>query len=134
MSEQENLQRVQAGYAAFGRGDIPAFMEALTEDVEWVLPGPADVPLFGTFRGKAGVQEWLGTMGEHVQFRAFEPLEFIAQGDTVVVLLHAESTITRNNREVVSDGAHVLTVRDGKIARFVGYDNTAAIADAYRGR
>ena len=134
MSEQENLQRVQAGYAAFGRGDIPAFMEALTEDVEWVLPGPADVPLFGTFCGKAGVQEWLGTMGEHVQFSAFEPLEFIAQGDTVVVLLHAESTITRNNREVVSEGAHVLTVRAGKIARFVGYDNTAAIADAYRGR
>jgi ketosteroid isomerase-like protein len=109
-------------------------MDILADDVEWVLPGPADVPLFGTYRGKAGVQEWLGTMGEYVRFRAFEPREFIAQGDKVVVLLHGESTLTRTNREVVSDGAHVLTVRDGKIARFVGYDNTAAIADAYRGR
>lgn len=134
MSQQENLQRVQAGYAAFGRGDIAAFMDSLADDVEWVLPGPADVPLFGTFRGKAGVQEWLGTMGKNVQFRAFEPREFIAQGDKVVVLLHGESTLTRTNQEVVSDGAHVLTVRDGKIARFVGYDNTAAIADTYRGR
>ncbi len=34
MSEQENLQRVQAGYAAFGQGDIPSFMDTLSEDVE----------------------------------------------------------------------------------------------------
>jgi uncharacterized protein len=134
MSEQENLQRVQAGYAAFGQGDIPAFMDILTDDIEWVLPGPADVPLFGTFRGKTGVQEWLGTLGKNVQFRAFEPREYIAQGDKVVVLLHGESTITHNNRDVVSDAVHVLTVRGGKIARFVGNDDTAAIADAYRGR
>lgn len=134
MSEQENVQRAQAAYAAFGRGDIPAFMDALADNVEWVLPGPADVPLFGTFRGKAGVREWLGTMGEQVQFRVFEPREFIAQGEKVVVLLHGESTVTRTNRDVVSDGVHVLTLRDGKLVRFVGNDDTAAIADAYRGR
>lgn len=134
MFEQENVQRVQAAYAAFGRGDIPAFMTILSDDIEWVLPGPSDVPLFGTFRGKAGVQEWLGTMGENVQFRAFEPREFIAQGDKVVVLLHGESTLTHANRDVVSDGVHVLTLRDGKLVRFVGNDDTAAIADAYRGR
>ncbi len=134
MSEQENVQDVQAAYAAFGRGDIPGFMDILADDIEWVLLGPADVPLFGTFRGKAGVQEWLGTMGKNVQFRAFEPREFIAQGAKVVVLLHGESTLTRTNRDVVSDGVHVLTLRDGKLVRFVGNDDTAAIADAYRGR
>lgn len=134
MSEQENLQHARGVYAAFGRGDIPAFMESLADDVEWLLPGPADVPLFGTYRGKAGVQEWLGTMGEQVQFRVFEAREFIAQGDTVVALVHGESTIRRTNRDVASDGAHVVTLRDGKVVRFVGYDNTAAIADAYRGR
>ncbi|HEV2238821.1 MAG TPA: nuclear transport factor 2 family protein [Ktedonobacterales bacterium] len=104
------------------------------DDIEWVLPGPADVPLFGTFHGKAGVQQWLGTMGEQVQFRALEPREFIAQGDKVVVLLHGESTLTRTSRDVVSEGVHVFTVRDGKVVRFVGNDDTAAIANAYRGR
>src|SRR5262245_46968071 len=125
MSEQQSVQRAQAAYAAFGRGDIAAFMDVLDDNVEWVLPGPTDVPLFGTFRGKAGVQEWLGTMGEHVRFRTFEPREFIAQGDKVVVLLHAESTLTRTNRNVVSDGVHVLTMRDDKLVRFVGNDDTA---------
>lgn len=134
VSEQENMQRAQAAYAAFGRGDIPAFMEALADDIEWVLPGSADVPLFGTFSGKAGVRQWLGTMDANVQFRAFEPREFIAQGDKMVVLVHAESTLKRTNQDVANDAAHVLTFRDGKCVRFVGHDNTAAIADAYRGR
>ena len=69
-----------------------------------------------------------------MDFRAFEAREFIAQGDKVVALVHGESTIKRTKRDVVNDGAHVLTMRDGKLVRFVGYDNTAAIADAYRGR
>lgn len=134
MSEQENTQRVQAAYAAFGRGDVPAFMDALADDVEFVIPYPADVPNGGTFRGKAGVREWLGKTMENVQFRMLVPREFIAQGDKVVVLLHAEATVKRTGREVVQDVAHVVTLRDGKVARHYAYEDTAAIADAYRGR
>ncbi|MDE3230641.1 MAG: nuclear transport factor 2 family protein, partial [Chloroflexota bacterium] len=101
---------------------------------QWALPGPADVPLFGTYHGKAGAQQWLARSGEHVGFRVFEPREYLAQGDKVIVLLHAESTIKHTGRPVISDGAHVLTVRDGRLVRFVGDDNTAAIADAWRGQ
>ena len=42
MSEQENVQRAQAAYAACGRGDIPAFMDTLADTIEWVLTVPAD--------------------------------------------------------------------------------------------
>jgi uncharacterized protein len=35
MAEQENVQLVQEIYAAFGRGDIPAALDALAHDVEW---------------------------------------------------------------------------------------------------
>ena len=30
-----NLATVRGIYAAFGRGDIPAILDALAEDVEW---------------------------------------------------------------------------------------------------
>jgi hypothetical protein len=134
MSEQENVQRVPGVYAAFGRGDIPAFMDALSDDVEWIIPGPADLPFVGTFHGKAGVQEWLGKTMEHLQFRALEPREFIAQGDNVAVLLHAELTITRTGREVSAAEVHLWTLRDGKVVRQQSFEDTAAFADAYRGR
>lgn len=111
MSAQENAQVVQGVYAAFGRGNIPAFFDALADDVEWVIPYPADIPNGGTYRGKAGVREWLALTMENVEFGVLEPREFIAQGDRVVVLVHAEATIKRTGREVVQDAAHMWTLR-----------------------
>lgn len=134
MSEQENVQRVQEIYAAFGRGDIPTFFDALADDVELVLPYPADIPNAGTFHGKAGIQKWLGLTMENVEFRALEPRAYIAQGDKVVALLHAEATVKRTGRTVDQDVAHVWTLRDGKVIRQYAYEDTAAVAEAYRPR
>jgi ketosteroid isomerase-like protein len=53
MSAEENTQTAKDGYAAFGRGDVPAILELLTDGIEWVDPGPPDVlPGAGTHRGK----------------------------------------------------------------------------------
>jgi ketosteroid isomerase-like protein len=38
MSERENTQLVQQAYRDFQNGDIPALLDALSEDVEWVAP------------------------------------------------------------------------------------------------
>ena len=35
---QQNIDLVQSGYAAFGRGDIPGFLSLLDADVEWTTP------------------------------------------------------------------------------------------------
>jgi ketosteroid isomerase-like protein len=64
MSLEENAQTAQEGYAAFGRGDVPAILELLTDDIEWIEPGPPDViPAAGTYRGKEEVgrlsRRWL---------------------------------------------------------------------------
>lgn len=134
MSEQGNTERIQGVYTAFGHGDMPAFFDALAEDVEWVISYPADIPNGGAFHGKAGVQKWLGLTMENVEFRALEPREFIAQGDKVVVLLHTEAAIKRTGRNVDQDVAHVWTLRDGKIVRHYAYEDTAAVANAYRPR
>ena len=134
MSEHENVERVQAVYAAFGRGDIVAFMDALTDDVVWEVLGPSDLPWFGTFHGKAGVREWLGMAMENLRFQVLEAREFIAQEDKVVALVRAEVTVTRTGRDFGGSEAHVWTLRDGKAARQQSYLNTAAVADTYRGR
>ena len=38
MSAEENTQTAKDGYAAFGRGDVPAILELLTDGIEWVDP------------------------------------------------------------------------------------------------
>jgi uncharacterized protein len=133
MLDQENTQKVKDLYAAFGRGDIPAVLEALSDDVEWVIPGPADIPMTGTRRGKQAVRVWFGTLAENLEFQVFEPREFIAQGDMVVALIYREATTRRSGRKFAAHEAHVWTCRDGKITRHQAFEDTAAVAAAYRG-
>ena len=86
MSDQTNVAVLQQGYEAFGRGDIPAVLELLTEDVEWTMQGPSVISFAGTFRGREGIEEFFSLLDETVEFEQFEPRKFIGQGDTVVVL------------------------------------------------
>src|SRR5262245_27023510 len=133
MSAEENTRLAQSAYEAFGRGDMPALAEVMADDIEWVSPGdPGENPLAGTFRGKDEVLGWFGKVAEHVDFSAFEPREFIAQGDKVVSIVHAEAMVRSTGRSLVQDEAHVWTFRDGKVARFQIYLDTAASAAAHR--
>ena len=133
MSAEENTRLAQSAYEAFGRGDVPALAEVMADDIEWVDPGdPGENPLAGTFRGKEEVLGWFGKLGELLDFSAFEPRDFIAQGDKVVSLVYVEATVRSTGRSMVQDEAHVWTFRDGKVARFQVYLDTAAAAAAYR--
>src|SRR5580698_10008087 len=99
MSVEENVQSAKEGYAAFGRGDVPAILELLADDIEWIEPGPPDLlPAAGTYRGKEEVGRFFATIGENLDIHKFEPHEFIAQDDHVVVLVSTEATVKPTGR------------------------------------
>jgi hypothetical protein len=64
-------------------------------------------------------------------FDRFEPREFIAQGDTVVALGVYNGTAKTTKRPFQSEFAHVFTFRDGKVAKFREYTDTANLVAAY---
>lgn len=133
MSAEENTRLAQSAYEAFGRGDMAALAELMADDIEWVNPGdPDDDPNAGTFKGKEAVLGWFGGFASTLDFTTFEPREFIAQNDKVVSLVYAESTARATGRALVNHEAHVWTFRDGKVARFQIYQDTAAVAAAHR--
>ena len=133
MSAEENTRLAQSAYEAFGRGDMAALAEVMADDIEWVSPGdPDDDPNAGTFKGKEAVLGWFGGLASSLDFTTFEPREFIAQNDKVVSLVYAEATVRDTGRAVVNHEAHVWTFRDGKLARFQNYFDTAAAAAAFR--
>jgi uncharacterized protein len=35
MSADANIKTIMSVYEAFGRGDVPAMLEAVTDDVDW---------------------------------------------------------------------------------------------------
>jgi len=131
MNEQTNVDVVQRNYEAVGRGDIPAVLDLLTDDVEWTLQGPSVIPFAGTRRGREGVAEFFSLLGENLEFQQFEPREFVAKGDTVVVLGYERSLIKPTGRTIEHEWAHVYTLRDGKIAKGRFFEDTAAFVVAF---
>ena len=52
MSDQNSLAVVQHAYESFQRGEIPAVLEALSDDVEWDTPKATGAPFGGPYRGQ----------------------------------------------------------------------------------
>jgi uncharacterized protein len=132
MSEQENTGLVQQAYGYFQSGDIPAVLDLLSEDVEWLLPEVGGVPGGGNWHGREQVGQFFQTLSDTEEVRQFEPREFVAQDDKVVALGHYAWHVKSTGREWESDFAHVFTVRDGRVTGFQEYTDTAALADAFR--
>jgi ketosteroid isomerase-like protein len=132
MHEQENLQVVHQAYEAFGRGDVPGVLALLTDDVEWSTPGPPDViPYAGSRTGHEQVAGYFEAFGGAVEVGEFEPQRFICEEDMVVVLGHYAFRVKSTGKTVDTDWVHAFTLRDGKIARFRGYEDSAAVAAAF---
>ncbi len=131
MSEQENISIAQQAYAHFKNGDIAALLGILSDDVQWTLPEIDNVPFAGTRRGRAAVADFFSTLAAVQDVLEFEPLDFTAQNDKVVVQGRYRWQIKENGREYGSQWAHVFTVRDGRVVAFQEYMDTAVAAAAF---
>jgi ketosteroid isomerase-like protein len=125
MSEQQNIEIVQRGYEAFGRGDIETLMTLLDRDVQWDTPGPAELPTSGRRRGLEQVRGFFHTLNETFEIQRFEPKTFLSQGEIVVVLGDDTARIRATGKMIVTPWVHAFTLKDGKVTRFQEYLDTA---------
>jgi uncharacterized protein len=132
MSEQESTALVQQAYDYFLSGDIPAMLDLLSEDVEWIVPEVEGVPGRGIWHGREQVGQFFQTLDDTQQAQQVELRGFVAQDDTVAALGHYAWHVRSTGREWESDFVHLLTVRDGEVTRFQEYTDTAALGDAFR--
>lgn len=130
-----NTQTIQAIYAAFGRGDVPAILSHLAEDVDWNNDGVAsrECPWNGNFSGKNNVPKFFEGVGNHLEFSVFNPHTFLASTDRVAVLLRVESRLKKNGRTLANDSVHVWTFDTaGQVIRYQHFNDTAAELAAWR--
>ncbi len=131
MNEQQNTQTVQQMYAAFGRGDVQFILSVIADDVDWQTLGPTKIKHAGPHRGRDGVGKFFKTVAETVDIQQFEPREFIAQGDKVVALGYYKGRVKATGRGYETEWAMAFTFRNGKIAKFREYADTANLEAAY---
>lgn len=129
MSES-NVNAVRRGYEAFGRGDIDGLLGQLDEQIVWVTPGPPELATSGRRTGRQQVGAFFGAVNDLFDIQRFEPSEFIAQGDKVVVLGSETARAKTTGAVIELDWVHVFTIRDGVIVAFQEHADTARILAA----
>lgn len=130
-----NTETVNQIYAAFGRGDIPAILNQLTEDVLWeyCLQVP-DVPWLQPRKGRTEVPKFFESLGI-VEFHKFIPKMLFENGDVVIALIDVEFTVRSANRRVTEeDEVHIWHFnKNGKVRKFGhkvdSYQHWAAFKD-----
>lgn len=132
-----NLEVVQDVYAEFGRGDVPAILDKLADDVDWeyayrVMPNP--LPWLQPREDKAGVAKFFESLGS-LEFHAFTPKAFLEGAGLVVALIDLEATVKETGKRIVeTDEAHIWHFNEaGKVVRFRHCADTYQQTMAYNG-
>lgn len=132
MHEHQQLGTVQQAYIYFKHREIPALLDLVSDDITWELPEIENTPFSGKRKGKEAVQEFFRLLDAEQEVVQFTPIEFITQGDKVVVQGHEEWKTREGGHQFKTDWVHVFTVRNGKITCFKMYLDTAAVAAAHK--
>lgn len=130
---QANVDQVMEVFARFGRGDVPAILEMLDDNVIIDFYGPSVIPYAGHWEGKAKAKQFFETVLSNVEIHQFDPLEFIAQGDQVAIFGHLKLTAKPTGGSIESDFAHIITVKNGKWTHFRDFMNSVVATAAFGG-
>jgi ketosteroid isomerase-like protein len=125
-----NTTTVQELYAAFGRGDVPAILAKLADDVVWESEGPAIISFSGIRRGKAEAKGFFDALGADHTSPQLAITEYVASGDIVMTIGRYTATMKATGKKFDTPIAHYWKFRDGKIVRYIGFANTAAAVEA----
>lgn len=118
-AETANLAAVKSIYDAFGRGDIPAILAYMADDVDWEHDAiDHGVPWLKPGRGRPHVADFFLSLAGY-EIHRFEPNGFFAGGDRVVATIAVEAAVRATGRPIKDLEVHLWTFGpDGKVSRF----------------
>jgi ketosteroid isomerase-like protein len=126
------LETVQAIYEAFGRGDVPAILDELADDVAWDVDAPGyGIPIYEPGTGKEHAARFFEAL-QDLEFLKFEPKNFLTGGDQVAVPIDVEAKVKATGNTAKALEVHLWTFRDdGKVSRFFHAIDRHAFVLAY---
>jgi ketosteroid isomerase-like protein len=126
----QNSKTVEGFYAAMGRADIPLILGALDPRIVW---NEAENFVYADKSPYLGVEAVLTGLfarlaGEWDGFSAV-PQEIVDGGETVVALGRYGGVYKATGVKVDAQFVHVFRFKDGKVASFQQYTDTAQFKD-----
>jgi ketosteroid isomerase-like protein len=115
---------IKQSYDAFSRGDIPAVIETLSDDVRWDVPEM--LPQGGSFSGRDGAGQFFQALGERYEDLGLDIHDLI-DGDERVAGVGVARGKLRDGGDVEYGFVHVFDVSGGKVARFREYADRSLV-------
>jgi ketosteroid isomerase-like protein len=129
----DNTGTVREIYEAFGRGDVPAILSKLDDNVEWETQVPVpDVPWLQSRRGKANIAAFFEALTP-LKITRFEPHTFFENGDKVCVLIAFEATNQGKSYSFPNEGHLWQFNSAGKVTRYDHITDTAQMIRMAKG-
>jgi uncharacterized protein len=127
-----NLETVQSIYEAFGRGDVPAILDRLADDVQWDQDAPGyGVPIYEPGVGKDHAARFFDLLRD-LEFHQFEPTNFLTGGNQVAVTINIKAEVKATGKTAEALEIHLWTFGDdGKVSRFFHAIDRHAFVLAY---
>jgi uncharacterized protein len=133
MSADANTKTVMSAYEAFGRGDVAAILDLVTNDVDWAAEAASpSAPWYGVRHGKDAVAQFFTDFGTAMEIEEFTPLTFAANETDVLTVVRCRTRSRRTGKSAAMDLHHFFRFRDGKIAYYRGTEDTAQVEAALR--
>lgn len=124
-----NAAHLKTLYEAFGRGDVPAVVAAMSPDIHWYeAESNPYMPTGEAFVGpNAIVEKLFMRLGSEWEGFTIHPKIFHDAGDTVIVEARYNGKYKATGRILDCQACHVWTVKGGKLVRFQQYVDTARL-------
>lgn len=122
-----HTQLAQQLYDLFGRGDIPGVLALLDEHIEWrEAEGNPYQPSGAPFVGpQAVLTDLFMRLGQEWDGLTVTPESILPTTEGVLAQGRYTGTYKATGRALDAQFAHVMTMRDGKLASFQQYVDTA---------
>lgn len=132
MEAQSNKELIRKILEGISQGSVDTLLESISDDVVWETPNPdSKLPLKEVYEGLDGTMQLLEDLGALSEVTVFDPQEYIAEGDTVAVVIHEESRAKATGALFEQDLVQVWTVRDGKVTRCRIFEDTYAAVKVF---
>ena len=138
MTAQDNVKRVQSFFNSFTSGNLDAIDDFFAPDVEYTVVGAHGsettdaIPWVGLHRGTEAVKSFFHTLVGSIEVVEFDPQEFIAQNDAVAVFGYFKYRARSTGKLMETDWAIRIKFKGSQIVRYHFYEDTYAIAAAFR--
>ena len=110
MSADANIKTIMGVYEAFGRGDVAAIHDMVTDDVDWAAEAASDgAPWYGVRRGKDAVAAFFTDYGSAMEVEEFTPVSFAANDTDVLSVVRCRARSRATGKSVAMNLHHFFT-------------------------